>query len=158
MYIFLYIAITLISCQNDLKDTFNDKIAIVERVVTNSRDSYQFYKVRETSFEVSRIPYDNDNAIIYLSPYPVIEKNFSRGTLLDLLVVKEFANLNCNYLFFNNEFIRVDFFIKQKGAIKVLSKKTKIILFKGNPPQNQKFISDQVVEFNDVWKYLIIET
>ncbi len=104
------------SCRNDLENVLNEKIAILERIDSSLFVGYQIYSTRPgPSFEVTKIPYNGDYALIRTRPKPLIEKNFPSGDSIDILFVKEFAMLDSRYLYITREYTRIDFY-KKIGA------------------------------------------
>ncbi len=148
----------LFSCAEKLNDILNVKIRYLEQADAEFQAGYVIKAIRvdaNSGYTVSRLGPPNEYAVINTVPKAVIQKNFVVEDSLTTSFVETFAKLNCSYLYYTQDFKRIDFF-KRQGLFK---KKLKVILFKGHLPKSQNFITanSSVKEFNDGWKYLIIK-
>lgn len=148
----------LFSCAEKLNDILNVKIRYLEQADAEFQAGYIIMAIRDdanSGYTVSRLGPPEGYAVINTAPKAIIEKNFVLEDSLTISFVETFAKLNCRFLYYTQDFKRIDFF-QGRGGFK---KKRKVILFKGHLPESQNFFMDNpsTEEFNDGWKYLIIK-
>lgn len=158
-----YLSLLLLcSCQNNITDQLKSTIELWEGNENIEKlKNHKFVKMRETfkhlSFDVTKIPYSNDYATLQLNPKIKIIRNFKSDTI-NLDFVESFSRINCEYLVFLDNFIRLDRVIKQNSH-NPFSKKQKVIIFKGELDDNNSWLnSKETMKLDNGWRYYVSDS
>jgi hypothetical protein len=133
------------------RDAIKEKSIYFDLEGVNSFENYQIHNMRKgknSSYQVSRYDSSHDYAIIRLYPEPKIEKNFNKDTI-NIAFVNTFRTLNCQYLEFRKNMVRLDFNIGDCNYVLYKNYYGKSI--------NLPFDTTKSIKVENNWAYLKFE-